>query len=220
MATLARIFFVSLGLDSFTANMSFFITLGVAAIIYFSIQAILQGVMLPFIGKLLIKIPYFRKQQAEPTHIEEKPKPKSNESSHIDFEEIRRKQQMLDEKREMEHVSLALDYTKQMFASYAKDSQIDILCNNIVLYASASLVENLPSVRISEQLTTLDIYHFGWNIWNHFRVNKQDDMASFLKTVFSQTLRDVEKETIKKHLKDDERKGIIKISDNIAEVFR
>jgi hypothetical protein len=42
-------------------------------------------------------------------------------------------------------------------------------------------------------------------------------MALFLKIVFANTLRGVEVETIKKHLKDDERKGIIKIKEDISQ---
>jgi hypothetical protein len=41
-------------------------------------------------------------------------------------------------------------------------------------------------------------------------------MALFLKIVFAHTLQDVEVETIKKHLKDDEQKGIIKIKEYIS----
>jgi hypothetical protein len=41
-------------------------------------------------------------------------------------------------------------------------------------------------------------------------------MALFLKIVFAHTLREVEIETIKKHLKDDEQKGIIKIKEDIS----
>jgi hypothetical protein len=37
-----------------------------------------------------------------------------------------------------------------------------------------------------------------------------------LKLTFAYTLRDVEEETIKKHLKDEENKGIIKIKENIG----
>lgn len=61
----------------------------------------------------------------------------------------------------------------------------------------------------------LDIFHFGWNIWNYFRIGKQGDIALFLKLIFAHILRDVEAETVKKHLKDDENKGIIKIRETI-----
>jgi hypothetical protein len=86
----------------------------------------------------------------------------------------------------------------------------------IDLYAERKELKNLTSIKVDNQLTTTDIYHFGWNIWNHCKVSKQDDMALLLKIVFAHTLRDVEIETIKKHLKDDEQKGIIKIKEDIS----
>jgi hypothetical protein len=42
------------------------------------------------------------------------------------------------------------------------------------------------------------------------------DIAHFLKKVFPDILKDVEVETIKRHLKDDERKGIIKIQESLS----
>jgi hypothetical protein len=42
-------------------------------------------------------------------------------------------------------------------------------------------------------------------------------MAYFLKKVFSGILNDVEVETIKRHLKDDELKGTIKILKRLSE---
>ncbi|ATR89715.1 hypothetical protein CS544_00350 [Porphyromonas gingivalis] len=60
-----------------------------------------------------------------------------------------------------------------------------------------------------------DLYHFGWNIWKHFCVGKQDEMALSLKLVFADALKDVETDTIKSHLKDDEQKGLIKIQKSL-----
>ena len=62
IATLARIFTVSMGFDSFTAFIVFIVALIVQAIVYLSIHVVLQNLMLPWIGNGLAKIPYFRKQ--------------------------------------------------------------------------------------------------------------------------------------------------------------
>jgi hypothetical protein len=85
------------------------------------------------------------------------------------------------------------------------------------LYANKQNLTSIKPIKINNQLSSFDLYHYGWNIWNHFRIRKQDDIALLLKLAFAHTLRDVEVETIKKHLKDDERKGIIKIRENIVE---
>ncbi|OLQ21525.1 hypothetical protein BGK60_02615 [Tannerella forsythia] len=68
----------------------------------------------------------------------------------------------------------------------------------------------MQSIRV-KTLSSLDLFHFGWNIWKHFSIGKQDEVALFLKLVFAEALKDVEPETIKSHLKDDEQKGLIKI---------
>jgi hypothetical protein len=106
-----------------------------------------------------------------------------------------------------------------VFASYLADSEVTRLCDYIDLYAERKEFRNVSPLKEGNQLSTTDILHFGWNIWNHFRqfkVGKQEDMAAFLKVLFSHTLREVEIESIKKHLKDDELKGIIKIKEDIS----
>lgn len=65
IATLARMSAVLMGFDSFTAFMVFIIVLVILAIVYLSIHVVLQNLMLPWIGKGLAKIPYFRKKIEE-----------------------------------------------------------------------------------------------------------------------------------------------------------
>ena len=74
IATLARIFAVSMGFDSFTAFIVFLVVLAIQVIVYLSIHVVLQNLMLPWIGNGLAKIPYFRmkieQRQALPVVIE------------------------------------------------------------------------------------------------------------------------------------------------------
>ena len=62
IATLARMFTVSVGFDSFTAFIVFIVILAIQAVVYLSIHVALQNIMLPWIGNGLAKIPYFRKK--------------------------------------------------------------------------------------------------------------------------------------------------------------
>ena len=199
IATLIRLCVLRLGFDNFTANVVFSIFITIAFAVYFSIQIIIQNLMIPLIEKAVMKIPYFQKKE----------KPASNL---LNMEEIRKCS--INEKEK--NLEVATHYTQRTFASYAADDETNRLCDYISMYAKRLNIKDLKPIKINNQLTSLDIYHFGWNIWNHFRIGKQDDIACFLKSVFPHTLRDVEPETIKKHLKDDERKGIIKIQENIA----
>jgi hypothetical protein len=199
IATLTRMSAISLGVDSFTAFIIFIVVLGIEAVVYLSIHVILQELMLPWIGKGLSKIPYFYKKKIPTFNL-------------LNTDEIRKNN--TDEKGEK--LNIAIHYTQKTFAPYANDDDIANLCDNIGLYVNKSNITNPKPIRINNQLTSLDIYHFGWNIWNHFKIGKQDDIASLLKSLFPHTLRDAETETIKKHLKDDERKGIIIIQENIT----
>jgi hypothetical protein len=199
IAALARLSALKLGADGFTANVIFIIFIAIALSVYLSIQLVLKNWMIPLIEKVLMQIPYFGNRNTISLPLSK-------------LEEVRKENTIKKEKK----LKDAISYTQKVFAPYVTDHEINRLCDYIALYAKKSELKSIKPIQINNQLTSLDIYHFGWNIWNHFRIGKQDDIVSFLKSVFPHTLRDAEAETIKKHLKDDERKGIIKIQENIT----
>ena len=205
---MARISAFSLGVDSFTAFIVFIVVLGIEGAAYLSIQVVLQGLMLPWISRLLLKVPYFQnKTKSTPpidkitTHITKPPS----------LEDIRNEQLQNKAKEQEEKLDIALNYTRKTFAPYVSDGQIEVLCGNLQLYADKLNLEKLRSIKTNKDLSSIDISHFGWNIWNHFNIGKRIEIAHFLKRVFPDILKDVEVESIKSHLKDDELKGIIKI---------
>jgi hypothetical protein len=199
VATLARLSALSLGADSFTAFVVFIIVLLVLSVVYLSIRLVIQNLMLPWIEKGLSKIPIFKNKIKTTSNL-------------LKLDEIR----IEDANKINKKLECAITYTQITFASYVTDEEILRLCEYIRLYADKQNLNNIKPLKINNQLSAFDLYHFGWNIWNHFRIRKQDDIALLLKLAFAHILRDVEVETIKKHLKDDERKGIIKIRENIV----
>jgi len=199
IAVLARLSVLKLGFDDFTGNVIFLIFIVIAVAFYLSMQLVFQHLMIPLIEKVMKQIPYFQSKK----------KPLSNL---LNMEDIRK----CSIKEKEKNLEVATLYTQKSFAPYATDDETNRLSDYIGMYANKLNMKDLKPIKINNQLTSLDIYHFGWNIWNHFRIGKQEDMACFLKSVFPNILRDVEPETIKKHLKDDERKGIIKTQENIA----
>jgi hypothetical protein len=215
VATLTRMSVVAFGLDNFTANMVFIITLGLSAIVYFIIQAFLLEVMLPCIEKLLMKIPNFKKQRTEYLFNEEEKAIENQRIALVDIEKERKESRQLEKIQKEQQLNVALDYARKTFAPYTTDSRIEDLCKNIILYVRNPQEKTFQSITVSDKLTTTDIYHFGWNIWHHFGIGKQIDIAYFLKAAFAHTLRDVEVSTIKSHLKDDENKGLIRIKENL-----
>jgi len=213
IATLARISAFSLGVDSFTAFVVFLVVLGIEGALYLSIHVVLQGLMLPWIARLLLKVPYFRNKTKSTLPTDKITKHITEPSS---LEDIRNEQLENKAKEQEEKLNIALNYTRKTFAPYVSDGQIEILCGNLKLYSNKLNLEKLQSIKPSKDLSSVDISHFGWNIWNHFKISKQKDIAYFLKKVFPDILKDVEIETIKRHLKDDELKGTIKIRESLS----
>ena len=237
-ATLARIFTVSMGFDDFTAFIVFIVALAIQAVIYLSIRVVLQNLMLPWIGDGLAKIPYFRNkieqrqipiiegttvaediETTEEETVEEKiQNVEINELSDApkrsSLEDIRQEQLQIRIKEQEEKQNIALNYTRKSFVLYLSDKDLDILCHNVRIYIDKLDVAGLEPVKVKE-LTAVDLRHFGWNIWNYFKPREQVEIASFLKTVFPDVFRETEIKSIKRHLKDDELKGIIKIEENL-----
>jgi len=214
IATLARLSAVSLGVDNFTAFFVFFVVLCIEVAFYLSIHVVLQGLMLPWIAWLLLKVPYFKNKTKSTRPID---KITIHTTEPPSLEDIRNEQLQNKAKELEEKLNTALNYTRKTFAPYASDGQIEVLCGNLQLYADKLNLEKLHSIKISKDLSSVDISHFGWNIWNHFNVGKRIEIAHFLKRVFPDILKDAEVESIKSHLKDDELKGIIKIRKSLIE---
>lgn len=242
IATLARMFTISLGFDSFTAFDVFIVALAIQVVIYLSIHVVLQNLMLPWIGNGLAKIPYFR-NKIEKRHdliIEEtilaeeieateegtlEPKAvEENQNGVIDglpgvpeqptLEDIRQEQLQIRIKEQEEKLNIALNYTRKSFVLYLSDKDLDILCQNVQIYINRLDTTGLHPVKVKE-LTAVDLRHFGWNIWNFFKPREQVEIASFLKIVFPDIFRETEVKSIKRHLKDDELKGVIKIQESL-----
>ena len=89
-------------------------------------------------------------------------------------------------------------------------------CKYIESYSDKLPLSQIEPINIKE-LVALDLFHFVWNIWNHFRVGKQDEIPQFLKQVFATTFKDVEVGSIKSHLRDDEKKGTIPIVQSLSD---
>jgi hypothetical protein len=214
IATLARVFTVSIGFDNFTAFMVFIVVLAIQVVVYLSIHVVLQNTMLPWIGEWLSQIPYFRKK------IESRQVPVIAKEALLDvpeqtsLEDIRNEQRHNKTKEQEDKLNIALFYTRKSFALYLSDEHLDILCRNVQVYINELDVKELKPVKVKE-LTAIDLRHFGWNIWNYSKPRNQMDIAFFLKMVFPDIFKDTEVDSIKRHLKDDELKEVIKIQERL-----
>lgn len=192
---LARLIVVGAGVDEFTANTVFWAVTAFGVIVYAVLTKLIEGLFSATLRKFFPKKAHKKTIDATPVQTES-------------LEEIRTKQkrQMDDKKRAKR--DYAVQYTRKEFAPYVSDDDMERLCRYVELYASQNPLTDIQPIRV-KTLTNLDIYHFGWNIWNYLNVSKQDDIALFLKKVFALHLKDVEPDSIKSHLKDDPKKGVI-----------
>lgn len=123
------------------------------------------------------------------------------------------------EKTEKEKLEIAIQYTKEKFASYTTKEDLIKLCEYIEIYSKQGDFNAIKPIQVN-QLKYFDVYHFGWNIWNYFNTPNnripQIKIAEFLKNIFKELLKDVEIHVVKSHLKTAPLKGLIKIEENIT----
>ena len=136
----------------------------------------------------------------------------------VNLESIRKTQLQQKQQNESVKLQIALDYTRNQFALYVTDEDLDTLCNAVCFYSKKEEIPNGISVHTKE-LSNLDLYHFGWNLWNYFRPIKQEEISKLLKTVFV-SLDDIDFDSIKSHLKDEPQKGNIKIQEDLTDYQR
>uniref|UniRef100_UPI003217A070 hypothetical protein n=1 Tax=uncultured Draconibacterium sp. TaxID=1573823 RepID=UPI003217A070 len=203
LGVVARMFAISVGADEFTANIVF-----VAVTLFGVLVYVLLSIFLTDLYTVIARIFFPKKKQLK------EPSEKANDPARIN--KIRTEQKQLIADQENNKIAIAVQYTQTVFGAYTSKNDLVLLSRNITSYAEKKLTNEIQSVEVKE-LSSIDLYHFGWNIWNHFRIGNQLQMAAFLKKVFPSILGNVETETIKRHLKDDEQRGIIQIRKSLSE---
>lgn len=109
-------------------------------------------------------------------------------------------------------------YIIEIFSEYCSEEDVKNICAAIKAYSNGETdFLNYSSISV-KNLKVLDLYHFGWNIWNHFRVGEQDVIAKLLKIIFAEKFSRTSIKTIKSHLKDDEKKGRIIIKEDLSKL--
>ena len=202
IAARVRIVAIEMGADEFTANIVFWMVVGLGVVIYCILTLAIQGLL-----EKTSKI-FFQKSKKTIERL--------NINKSFSLDEIRsEKQKQIDEQKNQK-LNIAILYTRKTFALYTSDADMNLLCKYIGMYSEGTSFEKTTTQPVKvKELTTVDIYHFGWNIWNFFKPRNQMEVAQFLKSVFADLLKDVQVESIKKHLKDDELKGVIKIQESL-----
>ena len=113
---------------------------------------------------------------------------------------------------------IAEKYIIEAFTGHCSEEGKKNICAVMKDYSNGETdFSNYSSISV-KNLKPLDLYHFGWNIWNHFRVGEQDVIAKLLKIIFAEKFPRTSIKTIKSHLKDDEKKGRIIIKEDLSKL--
>ncbi|GAB6011997.1 hypothetical protein [Viscerimonas tarda] len=205
-ASVVRYACVRSGSDTGTANLVFAIVLGIEIVVYL----ILMKAIIYQVEKFSI----WRKDK----------KTESNENTkNITTQEGSVHDRIVRERFE-ESITLFQEYTQKTFGKYITADEIKKLNDYVELFAQEQSFENIVSVQVPpRQISNNDLYHFGWNLWNHFKNHLQDQrqecLVAWLKIVFS-NLSDVELSIVKGKLTIYDTKGKISIQKSIPDYLR
>ncbi|MCC8087777.1 MAG: hypothetical protein LIO79_00670 [Rikenellaceae bacterium] len=93
-------------------------------------------------------------------------------------------------------------YSDEVLNGYVPEADLTLLYRYIEQYAQGCYDDIHQKINTTG-LDNFELYHYGWNIWNHFDVMLQPETADWLIKVFVQL--DGSKRSIYKKFKNDER---------------
>lgn len=196
------------GLDAFNGYVAFGICILMLTVIYVNLQELFKKTLSPFFETLFMKYPKYRKKRKVETDsketTEEEPLTKetaTNPPPSMDYAQIRLSAMKAKEQAEQEKLATVLTYTRESFAPYMKEEDLNILCEYICLFhADKDIPKNARTVKVDSAIRTIDLMHFGWNIGYQFS-KTGIQIATFIKRVFAEALKESEISTLKSKLR-------------------
>lgn len=218
IAVLVRLAVLRAGEDVGTANLAFIGTLAACAIAYVIIISVFANTVIPWaLKKFVFKPrpiedavkaeepePIIVSPIAEPAPVPE-PTPAATEPRKpADIPQMRKDIAANQKKHKEDNLRLFQDYAHRVVGVYMPDAEIPKLDKAIECYAQGKKLTKEICWLQTDVLDNADLFHFGWNMYNFFKVGKQDEVADWLQKVFD-NLDDLEYTTIKGKLKHAER---------------
>ena len=180
VAMIGRAVALERGADAGTANLTFLIILGVCAVIYLIIIATLSQVIIPWIMEKLsgkdLQTLADNASSADNEKVSTAP---------VDIEKIKQDadRQYID--RLNAKIRVFLEYTHIVVGPYITHDELSRLDKYIECYArEEALPDNLIPIKPGK-LKNPDLFHFGWNMAEHFGVGKKKEVVAWLKRVFA-----------------------------------
>ena len=225
VGVLVRQYVLSKGVDDFSSIVAFFATVIVLMAIYTSLQTTSNQFLLPRIEAFLFRFPAFQKmkkhndtvsvpkaptikesKQATPDVIDPAPTTEEAISEPSEYE-VLRTNSIAKKNRAIQ--------TKLEKVAYMSEEDLNRLCTYVAEYSTEDTLQKISPVKVDSQLKSIDIMHFGWNIGKVFGI-KRIHTATFIKSVFAHTLRDLEISTIERKMSHTESECNIKLNTAIV----
>ena len=210
VGAMARQMVLHRGLDAFNGYVAFGICILMLTVIYVNLQELFKKTLSPFFETLFMKFPNYGKkgkveiEDKETTEEESWTKETdTNPPPSMDYAQIRLSAMKAKEQAEQEKLATILTYTRESFAPYMKEEDLNILCEYICLFhADKDIPKNARTVKVDSAIRTIDLMHFGWNIGYQFS-KSGIQIATFIKRVFAEALKESEISTLKSKLRLD-----------------
>lgn len=210
VGAMARQMVLHRGLDAFNGYVAFGICILMVTVIYVNLQELFKKTLSPFFETLFMKFPNYGKkgkveiEDKETTEEESWTKETdTNPPPSMDYAQIRLSAMKAKEQAEQEKLATVLTYTRESFAPYMKEEDLNILCEYICLFhADKDIPKNARTVKVDSAIRTIDLMHFGWNIGYQFS-KSGIQIATFIKRVFAEALKESEISTLKSKLRLD-----------------
>lgn len=208
VGAMARQMVLHRGLDAFNGYVAFGICILMLTVIYVNLQELFKKTLSPFFETLFMKFPNYGKkgkveiEDKETTEEESWTKETdTNPPPSMDYAQIRLSAMKAKEQAEQEKLATVLTYTRESFAPYMKEEDLNILCEYICLFhADKDIPKNARTVKVDSAIRTIDLMHFGWNIGYQFS-KTGIQIATFIKRVFAEALKESEISTLKSKLR-------------------
>ena len=210
VGAMARQMVLNHGLDAFNGYVAFGICILMLTVIYVNLQELFKKTLSPFFETLFMKFPNYGKkgkveiEDKETTEEESWTKETdTNPPPSMDYAQIRLSAMKAKEQAEQEKLTTVLTYTRESFAPYMKEEDLNILCKYICLFhADKDIPKVVRTVKVDSAIRTIDLMHFGWNIGYQFS-KTGIQIATFIKRVFAEALKESEISTLKSKLRLD-----------------
>ena len=208
LAAGARKIALELEWSEFNANIIFIVSFIAMYIIYIVFHELSVKIFQPMFEMLFKRMGF---------------KPRTDEVNNkdvivIDYASTREKKKRKQDERIMALESKVVEYIGKIMSQYTAGQELSKLIDRSCEFIHMKLVPDFQesdAVTVSDELSTTDLMHYGWNIAKPFG-KPCGHTALFLKQIFPVAFRNTEVYTIEKKLRHNPMQGRIKIDKTIA----